>query len=244
MTRLFCFAGLVLAAVLALGTMASAQEPNPRPMPMLVPQPGATLWTSAIGVSAHPMLQMENVQKELGLTPEQKENLKDLAKKTVEAMKAEPRFDWTKFRDMTPEERQKAQKEAADRYAKRAKECRKQVEQILTPKQVEQLKDMEFRQRAASLLYMPHVLQQIELTDEQKQQMRKIREEMQSKMSQLQRETQEKTLKMLTPEQTKKLKEMSDKGWSGWGQPVPPLPPKERPKGERRSKPVEQEDDF
>ena len=175
---------------------------------------------SAIGLPGYPMLQMENVQKELGLTPEQKEKLKEIAKKAAESMKKEPRFDWAKFRDMKPEEQQKAQKEMADRYAKRAEETKKQVEQILTPKQVEQLKDMEFRQRAASMLYMPQVLQQIELTDEQKQQMQKIREETQSKMAQLQRESQDKTLNVLTPEQTKKLKELSDKGWPGWGRPV------------------------
>ena len=59
---------------------------------------------------------------------------------------------------MKPEEQLKAQKEMADRYAKRAEETKKEVEKILTPKQVEQLKDMEFRQRAASMLYMPQVL--------------------------------------------------------------------------------------
>jgi len=243
MTRLFGFTGLVLAAVLTIGTMASAQEPNPRPV--LNPQPGAA-WTmagGAIGLPGYPLLQMENVQKELGLTPEQKEKLKEIAKKNAESMK-EPRIDWTKFREMKPEDLRKAQKEMADRNAKRVEEAKKQVEGVLTPKQVEQLKDIEFRQRAASMLYMPQVLQQIELTDEQKQQMQKIREETQSKMAELQQESQEKTLGVLTPEQTKKLKELSEKGWSGWGRGVPQLEPKERPKAKRRPRDVEEEDDF
>ena len=97
---------------------------------------------------------MENVQKDLGLTPEQKEKLQDIAKKAAESMAKEQGVDWAKFRDMEPEEQQKAQKELADRYAKRAEDARKAVEQILTPAQVEQLKEIEFRQRAASLLYI------------------------------------------------------------------------------------------
>ncbi len=174
---------------------------------------------------------MENVQKEIGLTPEQKEKLLEIARKAAEQMKNEPATDWAKFRDLTPEEQRKVQKEVADRYAQRAEESKKQIEQVLTPKQIEQIKDMEFRQRAASMLYMPQVLQQIGLTDEQKQQLQKIREETQIKMTQLQRESQDRTLGVLTPEQAKKLREQSDKGWPAWNRAGQLLEPTERPKG-------------
>jgi Spy/CpxP family protein refolding chaperone len=230
MTRLFLFAGVVLAAVLALDLGASGQEPNARSVPMLVPQPGASVFPLGRGLPGYPTLQMEAVQKELGLTPEQKEKLKEIAKKAAESMREEPGFDWTKFRDMKPEEQRKAQKERADRYAKQAEETKKQVEQVLTPKQVEQLKDMDLRQRVASMLYMPQVLQQVELPDEQKQQMKKIREDTQSKMAQLQRESQEKLFNVLTPEQKEKLKELSGKGWTGWGRPGPLWERTDRPK--------------
>ena len=89
---------------------------------------------------------------------------------------------------------------------------------------------MEFRQRAASMLYMPRGLRKIEMTDEQKEQLQKIREETQSKMTQLQHESQEKTLGVLTPEQMKKLKEQSEKGWPGWGRAAQGWEQTERPK--------------
>jgi hypothetical protein len=242
MTRSFCLRGTVLTAVLALGTVAFSGEPNAK----LIPQPGAAVYTStvftgSIALPGYPLLQMENVQKELGLTPEQKKALKGIAKKHADAMKKEPAFDWAKFQGMKPEEQLKARKEIGDRYVKRAEETKKQIEEVLTAKQVEQLKDMESRQRAASMLYMPQVLQQIEVTDEQKQQMQKIREKTQSRMVRLQHESQEKILGVLTPEQTKKLKELSEKGLSAWGQPAPQSEPKERPKGKRRPESREQE---
>ena len=156
MTRLFCLAGLVFAAVLCLELTVSAQERNPRPGRVLNLQPGAMNWTLP-GGTAYPMLQMDNVQKELGLTLEQKEKIKELNKKSLESMQNDPQLDWTKLRDMTPEERQKLLKDNADRTAKRAAETKKAVEKILTAKQLDQLKDMEFRQRAAIMLNMPRV---------------------------------------------------------------------------------------
>lgn len=211
MTRLICFAGVVLTTVLAL----AADEPNPRPGPNV--RPGGAFGR---GLTGYPMLAMDQVQKELGLTPEQKEKLKEITRKAFEPLPGEQSIDWAKVRDMKPEELRKIQMEMADRNAKRTAEIKEQVEKILTPKQVEQFKEIEFRQRAVGMLRVPRVREQIELTDDQQQQVRKIQEEMQAKMMQLQRETQEKTLGVLTPEQTKKLKELSGKDLSGWGRPT------------------------
>jgi hypothetical protein len=108
---------------------------------------------------------MESVQKELGLTAEQKQKLEDVAKKAVDAMRVEPKSDWTKYNAMKPEEQRKFQKEMADRYAKRTAETKKQIEQILTAKQIEQVKEFEFRQRAFGMLYSLQLVQQIGLTN-------------------------------------------------------------------------------
>lgn len=234
MTHSHWLSGTAWAVVFAFGLVASGEEPNPRPVAVLNAASGAgslLFGGGFAGLPGYPSLQTEPVQKELGLTPEQKDKLKEITRKAVEPSKNEPQTDWTKIRDLKPEEQRKIQQEMAARYAKRAEETKKLVEQILTPKQLDQLKDMEFRQRAASLLFVPQVLQQIELTGDQKQQLQKIREETQSKMMQLQRESQAKTLGVLTPEQTKKLKELSDKGTVGWGRPGQTLEHTERPKG-------------
>jgi len=216
----FYFTGVALVAALVLGNMASGEDAKPRAV--------ATLSGSNYYWTGYWMLQSESVQKELGVTSEQKEKLKEIAEKAAAASKDDLKFDWAKFREMKSEEQQNIQKEMAARYASRAAESRKQVEQVLTPKQIEQLKEIEFRQRAASMLYMPQVLEQIGISDEQKQQLQKIREELQSKMMQLQRESQDKTLGVLTPEQTKKLKELTEKGLPGLGQPGQAA---EQPKG-------------
>jgi len=202
----------------------AADEPNPRPGPNV--RPGGVFGR---GLAGYPMLAMDQVQKELGLTPEQKEKLKEITRKAFEPIPGEQSIDWAKVRDMKPEELRKIQMEMADRNAKRTEEIKEQVEKILTPKQVEQFKEIEFRQRAVGMLRMPRVREQIELTDEQQQKLRKIQEEMQSKMMQLQRETQDKTLGVLTPEQTKKLKELSGNDPSG-GERAGAVDPKPRQK--------------
>lgn len=245
MTRLLCFAGVVLAAVLAI----AADEPNPRPVRTIRP-PSRT----AVRGFADLSLLTEPVQKELGLTPEQKEKLKDARRKALGTMRDEPKIDRAKLRDMAPEEREKVQQEIAKRNAERAEQVRKQIEEILTPQQAEQLKDIKFRQVAVGMLSTGQMPEQIELTDEQRQKLRKIQEEMQSKMMQLQREieeqqqklrkiqeemqsklmqlqreSQDKTLGVLTPEQTKKLKELTGNNSSG-GERAGAVDPKPRQK--------------
>jgi Spy/CpxP family protein refolding chaperone len=246
MTRLVWLTGLVLTLALTLGSGASGQEPKPRPGRPFLPQlrESRTLAGGEIGLPGYPLLQTESVQQELGLTPEQKQKLKKIAKENADALKEAAGLDRTKLRDMKPEDWAKAPREMADRRAKRAEQTKKQIEEVLTPKQIEQLKGIEFRQRAGSLLYMPGVLQQIGLTDEQKQQVQKVREETQSKIAELQQEGQKKVLGVLTPDQTKKLKELSEKGWSGWARPAPAPQPKERPKVKRRPRDVEPDEDF
>ena len=187
MTRLLCFAGVVLAAVLAI----AADEPNPRPVRTIRP-PSPT----AVRGFADLSLLTEQVQKELGLTPEQKEKLKDARRKALGTMRDEPKIDRAKLRDMAPEEREKVQQEIAKRNAERAEQVRKQIEEILTPQQAEQLKDIKFRQVAVGMLSSGQMPEQIELTDEQRQKLRKIQEEMRSKMTQLQRETVEQQPKL------------------------------------------------
>jgi hypothetical protein len=120
-------------------------------------------------------------------------------------------MDWAKFPAMSLEERQKFHKEISDRYAKRAEETGKQMEQVLTPKQIEKLKDIEFRQRVMGMIHTHQVRAQLGLTNEQIQKVTTAHAEMRSKMAQVQRESQEKIFGLLTPKQMKELREISDK---------------------------------
>ena len=236
MSRSISFGCVVLASALVLGAAASGQQPNPRPgrTPNGLLQASNPFFGGGnlFGVPGYEMLQTDSVEKELGLTDEQKDKLKELRQKTVEARRSEPRIDFAKLRDADPEERQKAMKELTDRAAKRTEEAKKQLAEILTPKQLEQLKDMAFRQWASFRLYMPQLLQGIELTDDQNQQLQTIREELQNKMTQLQRENLEKALGVLTPDQVKKLKELYDKRPAGAALPIGRSPTPQRPRSE------------
>jgi hypothetical protein len=158
------------------------------------------------------LLQLEHVRKELALTADQEGKLQDVAKRYAERLREGPKVDWAKLK---PEEQKKIFEQARDRYAKLAEEVRKQVEQVLQPQQLERLKEMEFRQQAASMLYSSHVLDQIGLNAEQKGQIVKIREEAQRQMQQIQNESQQKTLAVLNAEQMKKLRELTNKTLSG-----------------------------
>ena len=191
MTRLSCFAGVVLTAALAF----SADEPNPRPGPVVQPSTVNTYFGPNLALARNTILQSEPVQNELGLTPEQKEKFKEIAKKAADAAKSDPRMDWAKFPEMTLEERQKFQKEIFDRYAKRAEETGKQMEQVLTPKQIEKLKDIEFRQRVMGIVHTHQVRAQLGLTNEQTQKVMTVHAEMRNKMAQVQRESEEKILR-------------------------------------------------
>lgn len=157
----------------------------------------------------HPMLKFEDVKKELGLTLEQREKLQGIAEKIAATLKNEPKVDPTKYRELKPEEQRRVDWESVQRYTKRVEATTRLLEQVLTPKQFEQLKDIELRERITSLLYEPEVLRRLGMTDEQEQQMQKLRTELQNEMTRVVRENRAKTLRVLTPDQIKKLKAMA-----------------------------------
>jgi Spy/CpxP family protein refolding chaperone len=219
MSRSIGFGCVVLACALVFNSAASAQQPGGGRGQF--GQGGnfgnGFFFGGAGGVPGYEMLQVANVEKELGLNDEQKEKLKELRQKNLEEIRSAPRPDFAALRDMEPEERQKKMKEFTDQAAKRAEEARKQVAEILTPKQVEQLKDMAFRQWLSIRLRMSQTLQDVELTEDQNKQIQTINEETQAKIAQVQRESQEKTVSVLTADQVKKLKEQFEKQPVGLG---------------------------
>jgi Spy/CpxP family protein refolding chaperone len=208
-----------VAAVLMFVVVApatAAEEPKAgAPAPRVMFQPGAMYY----GLPGYYMLQQENVQKEIELVPEQKAKLQEIAKKYYEGMQEDAKIDWAKVRELPAEEQKKKYEEIQQAYTKRAADVKKQVEDVLLPHQLQTLKKLENRTRAASLLYMPNVLEKIGVTEEQKKKMQQVREDIQKKMAQLQQETLDKTLEVLTPEQRKKLDEAAEEMYKGWGQP-------------------------
>jgi len=170
--------------------------------------PGAGVSLGLYGLPGFWMLAQENVQKELELSAEQKEKLLAIAKKSQE----QSRQDWAEVAKLPREEQAQAMNELREKTAKRSAEVRKEVEAVLLPKQLERLKEIRFRLQAPAMLQNPRTLEQLGLTDQQKQDLRQLREELQKKMQELQKENTEKALKVLSPEQIEKLKEMPTPG--------------------------------
>ena len=220
MTRLsrVTVAALVVVAFLVLGVAMAAEvlRQGGQPRAVVVNRNLATF----PAIPGYYTLRTENVQKELELVDEQKEKLKQIGKKYYEQLRQASQQDWAKFREMPAEQRKAKHAEMQKQRMKQMEEVRKQIEKVLLPHQIDRLKQINLQTYGASMVANPGILQQLEVTDQQKEKLGKIREELQAKIRQLQKASFEETLKVLTPEQEKKLGEMSTQGYRTmyWGQ--------------------------
>ncbi len=152
-------------------------------------------------------LRTESVQKELKLSDEQKKKLKQISKSYYDQIRQGPQQDLAKYREMSPEERRKNYGQIAEKRRQRLDAARKQVEAVLTADQLDALKTIEFRTRAASLLRNPKILEKLGLSEEQKEKLRKNWEDLSDQMQRLLRESAQKALQILTPKQLEELKQ-------------------------------------
>lgn len=211
---------ILLAVIVALGALsAGAAEAERGEGP--ASRWGGRVFTAPGGdffmVPGYATLSQESVQKQVELVPEQKERLREIAKKYLEEMQSLGRRDWSKWADLSAEERQAQMQEMQKKYADAAAAAKKAVEDILLPHQIEKLKQIELRNRLPGLINVPNILERIGLSDEQKDRLRKLREEQQRKMTELMQETLDKSLDVLTPEQRKKLEELAESPWGALG---------------------------
>lgn len=206
---------VVVAAVAAI--VGAIQVAEAFQVKVVQAQPGQVQRTYGTfpAVQGFYMLRMPNVQKDLELIPEQVEKLEKIGKQYYDQM----RQDWSGMGDLSPEERQKKYQEVRQQQQKRAEEVAKQIKEVLLPQQLKQLEDMNFRSRAPYMLRSPQVMEKLELTEEQKEKLKKAQEDLQEKMRELQKEAFDDALKVLTKEQKKQLREITEQGYQGyqWG---------------------------
>lgn len=165
------------------------------------------------GVPGYGALASTSVQKELGLSDAQKQKLRKIADEYRRETQEAWRQQWEKIRHLSPEEQQKYWAEERETLARRGKEriaaVRKAVEVVLTPQQLQQLQEINFRNRAAAMLQNPGTLDRLGATQQQKERLRKLHEELQQKIYQLQRQAFEESFQVLTPDQQRQLREMA-----------------------------------
>lgn len=158
-------------------------------------------------------LRTEDVQQELQLSDQQKNKLRAIGEKYYN----QSRQDWAELRGMSAEERRKKYAEIREKNAKRIKQIRKQVEQLLSADQLQRLTQINLRTRVPTALANPRVLDRLRVTEEQKRRLRQILEQMQREMRRLQQKTLERTLEVLTPQQQQQLEELTTQGPAFYG---------------------------
>jgi hypothetical protein len=163
------------------------------------------------------LLGQESVQKELKLTDEQKQDVKQFAEKLRGEMQG--------LRDLDPSEQESKRRELAGN-------AEKEIGKILHPDQAKRLHQIGLQLQGAMALNNPKVAEELQLTSEQKEKVKDMQQQMQKQMEDLrqaggsQEENREKIAEMrksaaskaqemLTPEQQTKWKEMTGEPFTG-----------------------------
>lgn len=184
------------------------------------------------------LLGIEQVQKEINLTEDQKAQLE----KFRQGLREEMQKVMEEFRDLGPEERRQKFEQSREKFLQQAEQREKdaaaKLADILQPEQLKRVKQIQLQQAGAAVLRSPVVAEQLSLTEDQKTQLKKIQDEAfeqmrkarearraegggdrpegqprpprgdRNQMRQRRAEIEKKCMAVLTPEQKAKLAEM------------------------------------
>lgn len=140
------------------------------------------------GMDAARLLMIEQVQKEINLTGEQKDKLEALREEMREQFRGgEDRGRMREeMQNLSEEERrermQKMMQEFREQAEKRAKETMTKLAEVLTPEQMLRIKQIQMQQEGVMVLRRPEVIEELGLDDSQKEQLEKIAEEVGTQM--------------------------------------------------------------
>lgn len=177
-------------------------------------QPGGRGGRAARGGQAGGGLQMllmrEDVQRELEVTDDQIEELRELGRSGGERMDRQQLRE--EMEGLSDEERRE---KLQDLRQNRMEESKARLKEVLLPEQIERLDQLaaQFAMRAGGqAMFRGQLAEQLGITDDQREELQKKAEELQQefnkKMQQLRQEMQEKLLDQLSAEQRKKYRDM------------------------------------
>jgi hypothetical protein len=180
------------------------------PMWMPVPkfEPSNTEPALPVPSAAYAITWQPQWQEELGLSDEQKKELAAINAKAV----AEAEEHAGQFKKLSPEEQQAevntwAGKSAPWRQQLDREICR-EIERVLTPQQLQTVKDFMFPRYVVGLLYDAKVRQEVGFTPEQEDRLRSLAKDRLAKFQEVWMEQAEKLWNMLTPQQQAALPEV------------------------------------
>jgi Spy/CpxP family protein refolding chaperone len=119
------------------------------------------------------LLMMAEVQKELGVTDDQKEKVT----KALEGLRPQPgQGGGGNFREMTEEQRAKAMEEFRKQADERNKKVEAALKEVLTADQQKRLSELRVQREGVAGLSRGEIAEKLELTDEQKGKLRELAE--------------------------------------------------------------------
>ena len=119
------------------------------------------------------LLGIPAVQKELGLSEEQKTDLTELQRKMQAQMRA-AFGDFRQMQDLSQEERDKRFAEARKKAGEATKQSEEQLGKILDEKQLERLKQLQLQREGVQALTRTEVVAKLKLTDDQQAKIKNI----------------------------------------------------------------------
>ena len=199
----------VTSAMLVSGVAVAQPPRNPPPAdrrpaaPWPRPQPGAGKYLAIPGLFP---LSMSGVQREIGLTPDQRQQLKAVSDGY---MATTQRLGKT-FDQLDPAEKPKQGKDFADQAAQAAQAARQKAEAILNPQQLQTVKKIAFELSATGALADPNMQKSIGLNAEQQQRLAAVYDKAAEKMQQLQRDTAQQVMQVLDEDQAAALRQQME----------------------------------
>jgi hypothetical protein len=205
----------ILVVTLALGIAGSALGQPPRNPPPVrpsaggpagastAPPPGAGKYLVIPGLFP---LSMTGVQREIGLTPDQKQQLKALSDRYMMTVQQLGKT----FESLEDQEKQRQGKDFSDRASQAARDAEKKAATILTPQQIQAVKKIAFELSATGMLADPNAQKKIGLSPDQQQRLAQIFEQTSEQMQKLQRETAQQAMQVLDDDQAAALKQQMD----------------------------------
>jgi len=174
-------AALLLAAATALAQPQDGNRPGGRrgfgPPGGFMGGPGGP----GMGDPTLRLLRMEEVQKELELVDDQKEQLRKIA----DDMGQQMRQMFQGMADLSPEQRQAKFNESREKMQAASEAARKKVDEILLPHQSDRLKQLALQMQGTSALMDPKIQEELKFTEEQKQKLQAAREKFEAKMREM-----------------------------------------------------------
>lgn len=163
------------------------------------------------------LLRMPNVQTEIELVDDQKQQIEDLQTDMYKEMREQ--MSEMRSQDLEPSERRERYAELREKMEERQDEYRQKIEDILLPMQVKRLKELYVQSRARrngegalAVLKNSEILEDLGIDEETRKKLEEKAEEVQAelakKIKKLKAEAEKEILSVLSSEQRKKLREL------------------------------------